>query len=90
MASVTCDGVGRLNACRAHPLGGGWVWTCRRVIDARIEESRREKLGRIHRLNCGAQGPSGLGGNAKRNVDPDAFNEGRNRSKNRTGQDHAD
>jgi len=33
------------------------------MIGARIDGSRREKLGRIHRLNCGAQGPDeGLGG----------------------------
>jgi hypothetical protein len=40
-------------------LWGGWAWICRRVIDARIEESRREKQGRIHRLNCGALRPNG-------------------------------
>ncbi|RZM97286.1 hypothetical protein CWO91_37700 [Bradyrhizobium genosp. SA-3] len=48
-----------LNACRAHPLGGGWVWACRRMIDACIEQSRREKKGRVHRLNCDAQRPNG-------------------------------
>jgi len=38
------------------------------MIGARIDDSRREKLGRIHRLNCEALRlrPGGL---AKRNVD---------------------
>jgi len=37
-------------------LWGGWVWTCRRMIGARIEQSRREKTGRVYRLSCDAKG----------------------------------
>jgi len=36
---------------------GGWAWTGRRMIDAGIEESRRENKGRVHRLNCDAFRP---------------------------------
>ncbi|WP_283811976.1 hypothetical protein [Bradyrhizobium nanningense] len=38
------------------------------MIDARIEKSRRENKGRVHRLNCGAKGRTAEGA-AKRNVD---------------------
>ncbi|MGY8631623.1 hypothetical protein RAD15_03875 [Bradyrhizobium sp. 14AA] len=61
-----------------------------KMIDARIEESRRENKGRVHRLNCGAfKAGTVLKGTAKRNVDPARLNGG-DRSKIRTGQDHAD
>jgi len=50
---VTLWGVERMSG---SSLWGGWAWTCRRMIGARIEESRREKTGRVHRLNCGAKG----------------------------------
>jgi hypothetical protein len=51
---VTLWGVERMSG---SSLWGGWVWTCRRMIGARIEESRREKMGRVHRLSCVAKGP---------------------------------
>jgi len=31
------------------------------MIGARIEPSRRENKGRVHRLNCGAPRPNGRG-----------------------------
>jgi hypothetical protein len=30
------------------------------MIGARIEQSRREKMGRVHRLSCDAKGPTAL------------------------------
>ncbi|PDT72329.1 hypothetical protein CO683_03180 [Bradyrhizobium ottawaense] len=69
---------------------GGWAWTCRRMIDAGIEESRRENKGRVHRLNCDAPGPNGRKASRNEMSTRHALNEGRIRSKNRTGQDDAD